>query len=53
MRFNFQQRVSKNMDMLRVWIACLASYGLTVHDDSQALVILAEVDMMARADRGR
>ena len=52
-RFNFRQRFSDNVAVLRARIARIAAYGITVHEDMIANTILAEADEAAREDWGR
>jgi len=52
-RFNFRQRFSDNVAVLRARIARIAAYGITVHEDMIATTILAEADEAAREDWGR
>ena len=51
--FNFQHRVSDNVAVLRARISRLGSYGITVHDDMLATIILAQVDKAANESWGR
>ena len=51
--FNFWQRFSDNVAVLRARIARVAAYGITVHEDMITTTILAETDESAREDWGR
>ena len=52
-RFNFRQRFSDNVAVLRAKNARIAAYGIIVHDDMIANIVLAEADEAAREEWGR
>ena len=52
-RFNLRQRFSDNVAVLRAKNARIAAYGIVVHDDMIANVVLAEADEAAREEWGR
>ena len=51
--FNFRQRISNNVAVLRAKNARIAAYGIIVHDDMIANIVLAEADEAAREEWGR
>ena len=52
-RFNFRQRFSDNVAVLRTKNARIATYGIIIHEDMIANIVLAEADQAAHKEWGR